>query len=179
VSSEEAKDQPAVAVEQANLSVDKQEVEKRAEAVSAEESRVRDDESRARSAQHYSRQPSTSGRVGISTLQKSVASDPARSGFAETLQRAQQTTDLKKREKIWRDFLKSDPDSSYRALAVSHLAQTLAAASDSTTKLDQLEKHAEYFRENATILRPLMGAQQFERELARLQTLVNRRKPSK
>jgi hypothetical protein len=85
---------------------------------------------------------------------------------------------LKKREKIWRDFLKSDPDSSYRVLAVSHLAQTLAAASDSTTKLDQLEKNLAYFQDHATTLRPLMGAQQFERELARLQMLVNRRKAS-
>ncbi len=178
VSSEKAKDQPAVAVEQADLSVDKLEAEKRAEAVSAEESRARDDDARTRSLQRYSRQPSTSGRAGVSTLQKSAASDPGGSGFAETLQRAQQTTDLKKREKIWRDFLKSDPDSSYRALAVSHLAQTLAAASDSTTKLDQLEKNLAYFQEQTATLRPLMGAQQFERELARLQMLVNRRKAS-
>jgi hypothetical protein len=175
VSSEKTKDQPAVAMEQANLSVDKPEAEKRAEAAGAEESRALDD-AHARSTQRYSRQPSTSGRVGISTLQKSVAFDPAGSGFAETLQRAQQTADLKKREKIWRDFLKSDPDSSYRALAVSHLAQTLAAASDSTTKLDQLEKNLAYFQDHATTLRPLMGAPQFERELARLQALVSRRK---
>jgi hypothetical protein len=175
VSSEKSKDQPAVAVEQADLSVNKLEAEKRAEAVSAEETRTLDDAS-ARSTRRYSRQPSTSGRVGISTLQKSAASDPAGSGFAETLQRAQQTADLKKREKIWRDFLKSDPDSSYRALAVSHLAQTLAAASDSTTKLDQLEKNLAYFQDHAATLRPLMGAPQFERELARLQMLVNRGK---
>jgi hypothetical protein len=178
VSSEKAKDQPAVAVEQADLPVIKLEAEKRAEAVSAEETRTLDDAS-ARSTQRYSRQPSTSGRVGISTLQKSAAPDPAGSGFAETLQRVQQTTDLKKREKIWRDFLKSDPDSSYRALAVSHLAQTLATASDSTTKLDRLEKNLAYFQDQAVTLRPLMGAQQFERELARLQMLVNRRKASK
>ncbi|MGH7597567.1 MAG: zf-HC2 domain-containing protein [bacterium] len=178
VSSEKAKDQPAVAAEQADLSANKLEAEKRAEAAGAEESRALDD-ARARSTQRYSRQPSTAGRVGVSTLQKSVAFDPAGSGFAETLQRAQQTTDLKKREKIWRDFLKSDPDSSYRALAISHLAQTLAAASDSTTKLDQLEKNLAYFQDQAATLRPLMGAPQFERELARLQTLVNRRKLSK
>jgi hypothetical protein len=111
-------------------------------------------------------------------MSKSAAYAPAGAGFAETLQRAQQTTDLKKREKIWRDFLKSDPDSSYRALAISHLAQTLAAASDSTTKLDQLEKNLAYFQEHATTLRPLMGAPQFERELARLQMLMSRRKAS-
>jgi hypothetical protein len=111
-------------------------------------------------------------------LSSKVSFVPAGAGFAETLQRAQQTTDLKKREKIWRDFLKSDPDSSYRALAVSRLAQTLAAASDSTTKLDQLEKNLAYFQDHAATLRPLMGAPQFERELARLQTLVNRWKAS-
>lgn len=179
VSSEEAKDQPAVAVEQTALSANKLETEKLADAVSAEESRARDDDARARPAQRASRQPSTSGRVGISTLQKSAAFDPAGSGFAETLQRVQQTTDFKKREKIWRDFLKSDPDSSYRALAVSHLAQTLAAVSDSTTKLEQLEKNLAYFQDHAATLRPLIGAPQFERELARLQTLVNRHKSSK
>jgi hypothetical protein len=177
VSSEKAKDQPAVAMEQADLPVDKLEAEKRAEAVSAEESLTRDD-ARARSAQRYSRQPSSAGRVGISTLQKSAAYAPSGAGFAETLQRAQQTTDLKKREKIWRDFLKSDPDSSYRALAISHLAQTLAASSDSTTKLDQLEKNLAYFQDHAATLRPLMGAQQFERALARLQMLVTWHKSS-
>ncbi len=176
VSSEKAKDQPTGAAEQADLSVDKLQAEKRGDEEAAETRAL--DDTRTRSTRRYSRQPSTSGRVGISTLQKSAASDPAGSGFAETLQRAQQTTELKKREKIWRDFLKSDPDSSYRALAVSHLAQTLAAASDSTTKLDQLEKNLAYFQDNAATLRPLMGAQQFERELARLQMLVNRRKAS-
>jgi hypothetical protein len=175
--SEKAKDEPAVAEGQAAPSADKLEVEKRAEAVNAEESRVFDD-ARTRSTQRFSRQPAASGRVGISTLQKSAMSSSAGTGFAETLQRAQQTTDLKKREKIWRDFLKSDPDSSYRALAISHLAQTLAAASDSTTKLEQLEKNLTYFQDHAATLRPLMGAPQFERELGRLQMLVNRRKAS-
>jgi hypothetical protein len=181
VSSEKAKEQPA-ANEQAALAVvtpaaDKPEAEKRAESAGAEEERAFD-AARARSSPRDSRQPAAAGRVGISTMSKSAAYAPAGAGFAETLQRAQQTTDLKKREKIWRDFLKSDPDSSYRALAISHLAQTLAAASDSTTKLDQLEKNLAYFQEHATTLRPLMGAPQFERELARLQMLMSRRKAS-
>ncbi|MCI0694640.1 zf-HC2 domain-containing protein [candidate division KSB1 bacterium] len=181
ISSEKAKDQPA-ANEQTALAVvtptaDKPEAERRAESAGAEEARAFD-AARVRSSQRDSRQPAAAGRVGVSTLQKSAAYVPAGSGFAETLQRAQQTTDLKKREKIWRDFLETSPDSSYRALAVSHLAQTLAAASDSTTKLDQLEKNLAYFQDHAAMLRPLMGAPQFERELARLQTLVNRRKAS-
>jgi hypothetical protein len=176
--SEKAKDEPTVEIEQAALTAGKLQAEKREEPVSAEETRARDDDARARSAQHYSRQPAKPSGVGVSTLQKSAAPAPGDFGFAETLQRAQKTTDLKKREKIWRDFLKSVPDSSYRALAVSQLAQTLAAASDSTTKLDQLEKNIAYFRDNAVTLRSHMGEKEFDRELARLQTLLARRKSS-
>jgi hypothetical protein len=166
-----AKDQPAAPAEEAAR---QQEVKVLSAADLEKEAQSRDDQ--ARLSRSRAAVSSAEGRVGVSVLGKGAAITQKSSEYDKTQQRAQQTSDLKKREKIWRDFLKSDPDSSYRALAISHLAQTLAAASDSTTKLDQLERNLAYFQDHAATLRPLMGAQQFERELARLQMLVNIRR---
>lgn len=107
-----------------------------------------------------------------------TAGESDASKFSQVLQQAQQTADLKQREKIWRDFLATEPDSSSRGLAIFHLAETLAAASDSTSKLDQLEKNIAYFRDNAAVIRPRMGEKEFDREVARLQTLLAWRKSS-
>jgi len=115
---------------------------------------------------------STAGRMGVS----STAMRSAPNLYNETQQRAQQASDLKKREKIWRDFLKSNPDSSSRALATADLARTLAAASDSTTKPEQLEKNLAFYREHAATLCAQIGSAEYDRELARLQMLLNFRK---
>jgi hypothetical protein len=63
-------------------------------------------------------------------------------------------------------------------LAIFHLAETLAAASDSASTPDELEKNIAFFRDNAASIRSHMGEKEFEHELARLQTLLTRRKAS-
>jgi hypothetical protein len=102
----------------------------------------------------------------------------APSPFSHTLSQAQLTADLKEREKIWRHFLATAPDSASRDLAIYHLAQTLTAASDSSSTAAALEQNLTFFRENSHTLRPQMGATEFERELARLQDLVKWRQAS-
>jgi anti-sigma factor RsiW len=134
------------------------------------------DDQLAKSTVAGAKKPSPEGRAGISALSTQAAFNPAGAKYAETRQRADQTADLKKREKIWHDFLKSQPDSSHRAQALLQLAQTISAASDSTTKTDRLEKNFAFFRANAGVLRQQMGAAEYERELARLQMLLNFRK---
>jgi hypothetical protein len=96
--------------------------------------------------------------------------------YAETLQRAQQTAGFKKRENIWRRFLASKPDSAHHALAITQLAQTLAAASDSASTVEQLTQTVEFFRENAAVLRSQLGAETFAGELGRLEKLLVMRK---
>ncbi len=181
-SSKKAKDQPAANAAQttpagAALSVNTQEIKARPESIQAETSRAFDARL-APSVPPSAPKPSAEGRMGVSALSKRATFNPEASRFSETVQQAQQTSDLKKREKLWRDFLETNPDSAYRVLAISNLAQTLAAASDSTTKLEQLEKNLAYFQDHAATLRPLIGAKEFERELARLQRLVNHRNSS-
>jgi anti-sigma factor RsiW len=119
---------------------------------------------------------SSEGRIGISTTSTRAVLNPAGARYAETRQRADQTADLKKREKLWSDFLRSQPDSLHRSQALLQLAQTLSAASDSTTKPDQLEKNLTFFRANAITLRQQMGAAEFERDVTRLQRLLKFRK---
>lgn len=122
--------------------------------------------------------PSAERQVTGVALGQRAATYPDESNYYKTLQQAQQTSNLQQREKIWRDFLATKPDSAYRVLAIFHLAQTLAAASDSSTTLEQLEKNLAFFHDHAATIRPLMGAKEFDRELARLQALVNHRKAS-
>ncbi|MDZ7342883.1 MAG: hypothetical protein ONA90_00045, partial [candidate division KSB1 bacterium] len=66
----------------------------------------------------------------------------------------------------------------YRHLAISHLAQTLAATSDSSSTATDLEQALLFFHENSHIIQPQMGAAKFERELARLQGLLTWRQSS-
>jgi len=134
------------------------------------------DDQLAKAAEWREKKMSTAGRMGVSSAAMRSAENINESRYHQALQRAQQTADLKKREKIWRDFLKSNPDSSLRAMATVDLARTLAAASDSTTRPDQLEKNLAFFRDNSATLRLQMGAPEFEREFARLQMLLNFRK---
>jgi len=161
-----AKDQPAAPLEK--------EVSYRAEGLKTEAAKITDDQL-AQSAESRAKKVSTAGRMGVSSSAMRTTGNIDESRYHQTLQRAQQTTDLKRREKIWRDFLKSNPDSSLRAMATVDLARTLAA-SDSTTKPDQLEKNVAFYREHAATLRSQMGTAEYDREFARLQMLLNFRK---
>lgn len=134
------------------------------------------DEQLAQSTESRSKKTSTPSRMGVSSAAMRAAGNLRDDPYRQTLQRAQQATDLKTREKIWRDFLKSNPDSSARALGTVALARTLAAASDSTTKAEQLEKTIAFFREHASTLHAQTGREEYDRELARLQMLLNLRK---
>jgi len=130
----------------------------------------------AKSTATRAKKSSPDGRAGVSAMSTRATFNPADFKYVETRQRADQTADLKKREKIWNDFLKSKPDSSSRTQAILQLAQTLSAASDSTTKPDQLKKNIAFFRDNASLLRLQMGATEFDREQTRLQTLLEARR---
>jgi hypothetical protein len=116
-------------------------------------------------------------RLATMAMQKAGASSEA-TRFSEILVKAQQTASLSEREKVWRDFLATEPDSAYRALAISHLAQTLAAATDSSSTRAELEQNFAFFRENSATLRSLMGAHEYERELTRLLSLLKWRQSS-
>ncbi len=165
-----AKDQPAASLEK--------EVSYRAETpvtLKTEAVKIADDQL-AQSTESRSKKTSTPSRMGVSSAAMRAANNLNDDLYSQTLQRAQQATDFKAREKIWRDFLKSNPDSSLWALGTVALARTLAAASDSTTKAEQLEKNIAFFREHASTLRAQIGREEYDRELARLQILLNFRK---
>jgi hypothetical protein len=132
------------------------------------------EKARAPEAMRASTRAAESHAVALTMNQPAGQSIAAK--FSRTWQQAQQTTDLSQREKIWRDFLATHPDSAHRSLAIFHLAATLAAASDSTSKPDDLAKNIAFFRDHAAGIRPHMGEKEFDRELARLQTLLTRRK---
>lgn len=166
-----AKDQPAAPAEETAL---RQEVKILSAADRENEAQGRDDQRRL--SHSRAAVSSAEDRSGVSTPGKRAAMTQKSSAYAEAQQRAQQTSDLKKREKIWRDFLESDPDSSWRAMAIFELARTLAAASDSTTKPAQLEKTIAFYHEHAATLRAQMGAAEYDRQFARLQMLLNFRK---
>jgi len=162
-----AKDQLAAPLEK--------EVSHRGESLKTEAAKIADDQL-AQSAESRTKKISTAGRMGVSSSAMRSAENINENRYHQTLQRAQQTADLKKREQIWRDFLKSNPDSSSRAMATVDLARTLAAASDSTTNPEQLEKNIAFYREHAATLRAQMGTTEYEREFARLRMLLNFRK---
>lgn len=162
-----AKDQPASPLEK--------EASYRAEtpaALKTEAAKITDDQI-AQSVESRAKKASPASRMGVSSTAMRAAGNFNDNPYSQTLQRAQQTSDLKKREKIWRDFLKSNPDSSSQALGITALARTLAAASDSTTKAEQLARNLSFFREHAATLRAQIGTDVFERELTRLQMLLN------
>lgn len=165
-----AKDQPAAPLEK--------EVSYRAETpatLKTETVKIADDQL-AQSTESRSKKTSTSGRIGVSAAAMRAVGNLSDDPYSQTLQRAQQATDLKKREKIWRDFLKSNTDSSSQILGTTALARTLAAASDSTTKAEQLENNITFFREHAATLRTQIGRKEYDREFARFQMLLNLRK---
>jgi anti-sigma factor RsiW len=119
--------------------------------------------------------PGAQKRAYSASSARREALSPEASYFYKLLARAEQTSDLQEREKIWRRFLSVEPDSTYHALAVFHLAKTLVAASDSSSSPAQLEQNLVFLRENARLIRSQMGHKEFDRELARLQALLNRR----
>lgn len=166
--SSKAKDQPAAPLPKEES---RYRIEAPADVKAEAEEKISDDQL-AQSTESRAKKVSTAGRMGVSATAMRSASNR----YNETQQRAQQASDLKKREKIWRDFLKSNPDSSSRALATADLARTLAAASDTTTKPEQLEKSIAFYREHAVTLRAQIGSAEYDRELARLEMLLNFRK---
>lgn len=166
--SSKTKDQPAAPLEK--------EVLYRAETPAAMKAAKTADDQLAQSAESRAKKVASPGRTGVSSTAMQPAGNLLDTPFNQALQRAQQTADLNKREKIWRDFLKSNPDSSSRALAIVALGRALVASSDSTTQAEQLEKNITFFRENAATLRAQMGETEYDRELTRLQMLLNFRK---
>lgn len=131
------------------------------------------DDQLAQSAESRAKKVSTAGRMGASATALRQAENRIVTPYNQVLQRAQQTLDLTKRESVWRDFLESNPDSLSRTMATTAIARTLAAASDSTTKPEQLERNIAFYREHAATLRAQMGNAEYEREFARLQMLLN------
>jgi anti-sigma factor RsiW len=170
--SSKAKDQPA-----APLPKDEPRYRSEAPAELKAEAEVKiSDDQLTQSKESRAKKISTAGRMGASSTAMRSAPNRTDNRYDEAQQRTQDTADLKKREKIWRDYLKSNPDSLSRAMATAELARTLAAASDSTTKLEQLEKNLAFYREHTATLRTQMGAAEYDRQFARLQMLLYFRK---
>lgn len=81
----------------------------------------------------------------------------ASSGFLRTLRTAAGARSINQRIALWQAYLHQESDSTFRDLAICQLAEAMAAAADSSNEILQLADAVAYFKQNARVLRLLMG----------------------
>lgn len=98
----------------------------------------------------------------------SLASEKGAVAFAVFFRRAQNTPSLETRAEIWKQFLATTKDSSQYALGLVELAKTTKNLADESTEILKLASAVAWFEEKEAMLKPLMGEQEFDKNLAEL-----------
>ncbi len=92
--------------------------------------------------------------------------------FSQALQRAQAVPNAELRQKIWRDFLATNPDTAYYFLAIGNLARSLSAAADSGSSRAQIDQALQFYEQMEAILAPQLGVESVQFERTRLAGLL-------
>lgn len=92
--------------------------------------------------------------------------------FSQALQRAQAAPNAESRQKIWRDFLATNPDTAYYFLATGNLARSLSAAADSGSSRAQIDQALQFYEQMEAILAPQLGVETVRFERTRLAGLL-------
>lgn len=115
-----------------------------------------------------------SGRLAESA---SLPASDAR--LSQTLSASAQAATQAERLKIWQAyFSESQSDSASYTAAVENLARRLATQCDSSSSVTQLEEALSFYQAMETILASRGGQVAYDREKARLEGLLNRKKPA-
>jgi hypothetical protein len=107
---------------------------------------------------------------------RNLAALPDHGQFTQALQQAQDAASEEARQQIWRDFLKTNPDTAYYLLAVGNLARSLSAGTDSASSREQIEKTLKFYQQMAPVLATQFGLASFQNEYARLEGLLQWKK---
>lgn len=94
------------------------------------------------------------------------------SPFSQALQQAQAAPNAESRQKIWRDFLATNPDTAYYYLAIGNLARSLSATADSGSNRAHLDQTLQFYQQMDAILAPQLGVETVRSERARLEGLL-------
>lgn len=114
-----------------------------------------------------------SGRLAESA---SLPASDAR--LSQTLSASAQAATQAERLKIWQAyFSESQRDSASYTAAVENLARRLATLCDSSSSVTQLQEALSFYQAMETILASRGGQVAYDREKARLEGLLNRKKP--
>lgn len=95
------------------------------------------------------------------------------SRFSQALQQAQAAPNAESRQKIWRDFLATHPDTAYYYLAIGNLARSLSAAADSGSNRAHIDQTLQFYQQMEAILAPQLGVETVRFERARLEGLLH------
>lgn len=99
-------------------------------------------------------------------------SESGGSRFSQALQHAQAAPNAESRQKIWRDFLATNPDSAYYYLAIGNLARSLSATADSGSNRAHLDQTLQFYQQMEAILAPQLGVETVRFERTRLEGLL-------
>jgi hypothetical protein len=91
--------------------------------------------------------------------------------YAGALWLSQSVESLEERERVWRSFLATQPDSIYFRLAIARLAAILAEMAEAGPDPAQVRRSLEFFEENQAELRRTVGAA-YDLRVKRLRSLL-------
>ncbi|MCL4708710.1 zf-HC2 domain-containing protein [bacterium] len=100
-------------------------------------------------------------------------SESGSSPFSQALQQAQAAPNAESRQKIWWDFLATNPDTAYYYLAIGNLARSLSATADSGSNRAHLDQTLQFYQQMDAILAPQLGVETVRFERARLEGLLH------
>ena len=94
--------------------------------------------------------------------------------FNTVLKLAQLQSGMKKKAKLWQDFIKTDPPRKQKEFAVNYLAEALCAIADASTDVLEIANCAAGITENRAILIAFWGEEKYERRYKKLNDQLNR-----
>jgi hypothetical protein len=115
----------------------------------------------------------TLGRANFASFEQGAAT------FSYHLRLAQLADSEQERAAIWRRFLETTQDSTQYALGLVQLARANYAVASQSPEVYELANAVDWFEENAAALKPLMGKEDFNRQLAELQARLQKARTGK
>lgn len=112
-------------------------------------------------------------RTSLASFERGAAT------FSDHLRLAQLADSDQERAAIWRRFLETTQDSTQYALGLVRLARANYAVASRSTEVYELANAVTWFEENAAALKPLVGEDDFKRQLATLQARLQNARTGK
>ena len=104
---------------------------------------------------------------------KKITDMHGENSFSQTLWIVQESTSLSEKKNIWLSYISREKDPTYHALAIYHLALTLAKIAETTQSEADAREAYHFFLENKKTLRFQMKEQRYNSKVHVLEKMIN------